>query len=152
MSDIEGLSESEDKKKYFDKDYMLKRGKKKSRSSELESGIIKWVKLQGGAARRVNTQGQYDEKRQMWRPSGMKRGFEDVDATMKIPVIGKGYIGIKIAIEVKIGRDKMSEYQVARQKEVADAGGYYIVAKDMDQFMYDWNSIKIICYDKINTK
>lgn len=118
---------------------VLKRGKKKqSPANKLTDDIIKYIKLNKGVARRVNSQGQWDAVKQMWRPSGMKRGFEDIDAIMKVPIKNTS-IGIKVAIEIKIGKDKMSEYQEQRMNEVQSCGGLYIIAKTFDQFMADWN-------------
>jgi hypothetical protein len=105
---------------------MKKRGAKKSPSNELTDAVIKYWKLKGGAARRVNTSGQYDEASGQWRPSGMKKGFEDISCIL--PPNGR-----TVAIEIKIGRDKLSTHQEARQAEVEKCGGVYLVAKNFDE-------------------
>lgn len=131
-------NEYERKRQMAFSDEILKRGKKKkSPANQLTTDIIKWVVLTGGAARRVNSQGQYDEATGRWRSSGMRRGFEDIDCCMPISLHHNKY-GIKVAVEVKIGKDKLSEYQIARKEELFRAGGYYIVASSFDQFKKDW--------------
>lgn len=143
--DPESMTNEERGNLYFSKDYMKPRGKKKSKSNELTDSIIDYVHLNRGAARRVNTQGQYDPTMQKWRTSGMKRGFEDIDAIMPIKINHamaenlSTTVGVKVAIEVKIGKDKLSDYQKKRRDEVTKAGGLYMVAKDIDTFMKDWD-------------
>lgn len=122
----------------FAPELLAKGKKKKSPANELASFVIDHVKSVGGTARRVNTQGQYDEKTGKWRTSGMRKGFEDVDAC--VPVYfnthscGRFKIGVKVAVEIKIGKDQLSEYQVKRKAELAESGGYYIIASTKEQF------------------
>lgn len=139
MSDyIEGMGPDDRLQRYFDPK-ILKRGKKKpSASNALTSAVIQYIKAVGGVARRVNSQGQWDPVREMWRLSGMKRGFEDVDGVVPVTV-GGVRVGLKVAVEVKGGKDRQSEYQVLRMDEVRRCGGVYIVAKNIDQFMADLN-------------
>jgi hypothetical protein len=106
--------------------------KDKTPSNKLTAQIIRWVEQRGGFARRVNTQGQYDVASGKWRPSGMKKGFEDIDVIMPIN-ISNIRIGIKIAVEVKIGKDVLSIDQKKRREEIESCGGIYIVAKGIDQ-------------------
>lgn len=105
-----------------------------SPANRLTAQVIEFIETNGGCARRVNTQGQWDGKK--WRKSGMKKGFEDVDAVLPIR-FGSIVFGLKVAIEIKIGRDQQSPEQQARQKEIQKAGGIYLVAKTLDQFRQD---------------
>jgi hypothetical protein len=41
---------------------------------------------------------------------------------------------------VKIGRDKQSPEQIARQQEINSCGGIYLVAKDMTSFNKDFTA------------
>jgi hypothetical protein len=115
----------------------MKKGKKKSPSNELTSAVINYVKLKGGVARRVNTSGQFDESTGKWRPSGMRRGFEDVSCVLSPN-------GKYLAVEIKIGKDKLSEYQIERQQELERVGAVYYVAKNFDDFK--------LFFDKLNQK
>jgi hypothetical protein len=108
----------------------------KSPANKLTSEIVRWFEQQGGTARRVNTGGIYDQKIGKFRPSGMRRGFEDVDGVYPLMINGIK-IGIKIACEVKIGRDKMTGDQNTRRKELEDAGGIYVICKTLDQTISD---------------
>lgn len=97
---------------------------------------IRWLGMYGGIGRRVNVQGIYDPKTGKWRPSGMKKGFEDVDGVLPI-TIGGVKVGLKIAIEVKIGKDTHKPEQIERQREIENAGGAYIIYRTSDQFVHD---------------
>jgi hypothetical protein len=116
---------------------VLSKGKKKQTpSNELTDFVISKVKEMGGTARRVNTQGQYDQATGRYRTSGMRRGFEDVDACIPVMAMSKSgrfKVGIKVGIEIKIGKDKLNEYQVKRMNELKAAGGYYLVATGKEQ-------------------
>lgn len=121
----------------------------KSPSNRLTTQLIRWFSEEGGTARRVNTMGQYDMKIGRYRPSGMRKGFEDIDAIY--PVIINGIkIGVKIACEIKIGKDKLSEDQITRQKEVEAAGGIYIVCKTMEQSIIDIHNAIADLYKKLH--
>jgi len=84
--------------------------------------------------------GVYDAKRGTYRKGGTRRGIADIMATKKIQH-GDRTIGLTVAIEVKIGKDRLSEHQLAVKEEVERGGGVYMVAKDWDQFIRDWNEI-----------
>ena len=43
--------------------------------------------------------------------------------------------GKAVKIEVKIGKDRQSDAQKQYEKDVTDAGGYYVIAKDFDGFI-----------------
>lgn len=119
----------------------LSRGKKTTPANQLTEDLIKYIIRRGGAARRVNNQGQWDEEKFRWRPSGMRRGFEDVDACMNILVKGIMF-GLKVGVEVKIKGDSLSDDQLKRKDELIKSGGRYMVAKTFDQFKQDWEIMK----------
>ena len=125
-----------------------------SPANRLTALIISHVTKSGGAARRVNVQGRYKEgevtqdvvgrtrlTKGQWIPSGMRKGYEDVDAIKPLQV--NGYlVGVKVAIEIKIGKDDLSKEQKERRAEVLAAGGFYIVAREFEQFKADWDAIR----------
>ncbi len=124
----------------------LQKGKKKqSASNELTDQVIKHIKEIGGTARRVNSQGQWDPTKGQWRTGGMRRGFEDVDACLPYKVY-EYTVGLKIAVEIKIGKDTQSEYQVKRQQELEAAGGIYIIASEIEKFKVDLKNILLCRY------
>jgi hypothetical protein len=101
-----------------------KRGAKQKPSAALTDAVIKYFKLCGGEAYRINTVGVYDEKMGGLRSSGMKKGLPDVIGIYK---------GRFIGVEIKIGKDRQSEDQKNREQEIYLAGGVYLIAKTFDQ-------------------
>lgn len=137
MSDLENMSQDERAKRYFDSARMYRTNDKvKTPTNALTAQIIRFFESIGGTARRVNVQGTFDNKKGKWRPSGMRRGYEDVDGTFPIEINGV-LIGIKIACEVKLGKDVMSQDQLTRKQELETAGGIYIVCKTIEQAITD---------------
>lgn len=110
-----------------------KKSHKPSPASTLTDEVIRFVKANGGTARRVNSMGIYDDVLGKWRTSMTRRGYEDVDATMCV-TFGKLKFGFKIGVEIKIGSDTQSQYQKKRQQELEAAGGQYWIIKDFDTF------------------
>ena len=110
----------------------------------LTQAIVKFLSLKGHYANRISTQGQarvhkipkYNilsgqlEHRESVRYThgNTKLGTPDITA-----IIG----GHSIWIEVKIGRDKMSDEQWKQKEQIEKARGIYYIARDMQAF-YDW--------------
>ena len=106
-------------------------------SNGLTKAIIDYINFKGGLANRINTQGQVrKEKIQLafgrsidkmtYTPSMTNKGTADIHAIVK---------GRHLSIEIKVGRDNMSESQIKEQERVTRAGGLYFVARDMASFM-----------------
>lgn len=95
--------------------------------------IIDWFKFNHGVAYRISVQGQWDEKHNMWRKGHMRKGLPDIIAIHEGQFWG---------IEVKFGKDRMSEHQMKIRDEILDAGGVYMVARTFDQFYRDYNALK----------
>ena len=122
-------------------DYILKPMSDKT-ANGLTKCIIDWITFKGGYANRINTQGQARVKKipryniltgkteyrdsVTWTPSTTRIGTPDIDAIIK---------GKAVKIEVKIGKDKLSEAQKKHLEDIARAGGLYFVARDMDSFV-----------------
>ncbi len=97
--------------------------------------IIKYLRLNGWYAVRINTQGQYNEKLGKWTKCHTTRGTADIHACIN---------GLHLSIEVKIDQDKQSDYQKETQRQIVKARGLYIIAKDFQGFL-DWlNHDKVI--------
>lgn len=102
--------------------------------------ILRYLTLNGWQAERINTMGRpvdtsrrYDVAgcpRQVgalrWGKSTSTRGSADLSATIA---------GRSVKIEVKVGRDRQSEAQRAYARAVEQAGGLYVVARDLEQFV-----------------
>jgi hypothetical protein len=101
-------------------------------ANDLTTCIIDYIKFIGGYAVRINTQGQYNEKLKKWTKGTTTRGTADVHACIS---------GLHFSIEIKIGKDQLSTYQIETKRQVEQAGGFYFVAGDFPAF-YEWiNSI-----------
>jgi hypothetical protein len=103
--------------------------------------IVDFLNYSGFYANRINTQGQARVRRQPkynilsgqveyrqkveYTKSTTRKGTADIDAIV---------YGTPVKIEIKIGRDRMSEDQTQEQSRVTQAGGMYVVATDMVQF------------------
>ncbi len=99
-----------------------------SAASTLTNEIIAFVYRSGGYAWRANSVGVYDEKKRCYR-TGAKKGVADVLACFR------GYL---IAIEVKIGSDRLRPEQIGFAKNVRHVGGRAFVAKDFASFQEEW--------------
>ena len=74
--------------------------------------------------------GIFDERRRQFRTSA-KKGVSDILACF--PPTGQ-----LIAIEVKIGKDKLSDEQKGFMANVSAVGGQYFIASDFDNFQELW--------------
>lgn len=133
--------QTDEQRELFQKAFPPAKKKKQSPANALTSAIKKYIELCGGCAARVNVMGIYDQSTGKFRTSGSTKGFEDVDAIFPITISGVK-VGLKVAVEVKVGKDRQSDDQKLRQQEVTKAGGVYIIAKTFDQFKQDWDNIK----------
>lgn len=96
----------------------------------LTSCIIDFVRYCGGQAERINCTGRVIRtgSGQRYIPTSGQRGTADISATIR---------GRSVKIEVKIGKDKQSEFQKAYQQDIEASGGIYYIAKDFSTF-YSW--------------
>lgn len=102
-------------------------------SSGLTKSIIDFLTLKGQYAVRINTQGQYNEGLKVWTKSTTRLGTADIHACIK---------GKHVSIEVKIGKDKLSEDQIETMASVVKADGLYFVAKSFESFYLWYNEIE----------
>lgn len=117
--------------------------KKKSPANQLTSDIIKYLSHLGCATARINTMGVYDQAKGKFRKSGSTLGVEDVNCTMPVKISGIR-VGVTIAIEIKIGKDRQSQEQKTRQEQLEKAGGHYMIAKTWDQWKQDFDKLILI--------
>ena len=99
-----------------------------SQSNELTQKILKFLFLEGVYAWRASQTGVYDTRRAIYR-TAPKKGVADILACYK------GYL---VAIEVKIGKDKLSPEQAGFLKSIRQAGGRAFVATSYAQFIIEW--------------
>jgi hypothetical protein len=106
-------------------------------ANALTKSIIDYIKFSGGDANRINTQGTMRKinGKAKWTHGGTRRGTADVHAIFR---------GRHISVEIKIGRDRVSEYQNKEKDRIERAGGLYFTARDMPSFI-EWFENKLLC-------
>lgn len=100
-----------------------------SQANELTNQIINFIFKQGGYAWRASSTGIFDAKLGGYRTAA-KKGVSDVLAC---------FSGKCIAIEVKIGKDRLSSEQDGFLTNIKATGGLAFVAKDLKSFEIFWN-------------
>lgn len=100
---------------------------KKETANRITANIIRAVNMQPGCvAYRINNVGVWDEAKQIHRRGNTEKGLPDVIASIR---------GRFVAIEVKAGKDRLSEYQKRRAFEIEKAGGVYFECRSTDMFL-----------------
>lgn len=106
------------------------------KSNGLTQMICNYINWSGYRATRINTTGRLIDGKQKqpsgavltvkkWIPGTTRRGTADISCTYK---------GKAIQFEIKIGKDKPSEYQLAEQAKEIKAGGFYFFVSTPEQF------------------
>lgn len=99
-----------------------------SAANKLTNNIIDFIYRQGGYSWRSSSLGIYDQRVGSYR-TAPKKGVSDILACFK---------GQLIAIEVKIGKDRLSPEQEGFLMNVSAAGGNSYVAHDFAGFAEWW--------------
>ena len=106
---------------------------KTSPANQLTNQILQFLYENGAYAWRQNTGGIYDKNIGIYRMSA-KKGVSDILACYK---------GKLIAIEVKIGKDRLSPEQAGFIQNIIHAGGSAFVACDFEQFKTWWSEMVV---------
>ena len=101
-------------------------------ANSLTASIIRFIDACGGLSSRVNNMGVYRNGR--WTKSSMRKGFPDIQGV---------YAGKCIYIEVKYGKDKLSEDQKNFLNEAHKCGAKCYVAKNFDDF-FSWFCLEVL--------
>ena len=99
-----------------------------SAATQLTNQIIDHIYRAGGYAWRASSVGVFDTKKMYFRASA-KKGVADVLSVYK---------GILIAVEIKIGKDRLSDEQEGFMANIRNAGGRAFVATEFEQFKEEW--------------
>ena len=97
----------------------------KQNTSLLTKEAVRILLLSGFEAWRQNNGGVYDPTRKVFRANSSTPGISDVLGFHK-------QTGVIAAVEIKNGKDKLSEYQKRFLDAVGNAGGYSFVIKTVD--------------------
>jgi hypothetical protein len=101
-------------------------------ANNLTKCITTYLRLKGAFVSRVNNTGIYDRRLQRYRPGTSRKGLPDVIATHK---------GKSIFVEVKHGRDRMSEHQERVRHEQEQSGGLWFTAHNFTEFIEWFNKL-----------
>jgi hypothetical protein len=105
--------------------YLAPRTFRDDSANGLTRCIVEYIRLKGGFASRISNQGTYNRKMGRYIPGTARRGLADVMAV---------YQGKSLHIEIKIGKDRQSEYQKQVEAEVNASGGFYYLAESFSAF------------------
>jgi len=115
------------------------------KANGLTTFICNFLNWSGHRATRISSSGRLIDAPQRqpsgislttkkWIPGSTRKGTADISATIN---------GRSVMIEIKVGRDRPSEYQISEQERERRAGGVYEFIHDPDEFFQ--------LYDKIVT-
>jgi len=115
---------------------------KESSANELTKTIINFITLHGYQAERINTMGRFVGPKKFTDFDGRERSigkgkYIPTTGTKGSADISATIAGRSVKIEVKYGKDKQSEAQKQYQQAIEQAGGTYIIARDVDGFV-EW--------------
>lgn len=112
---------------------MNKAAIKTESANRITANILRVINYQPGCvAYRVNNVGVWDAAKGIHRAGNTEKGLPDIWACIK---------GKFVVIEVKAGKDRLSEHQIRRKFEIEKAGGVFIVARSTDEFINEFNLI-----------
>ena len=114
-------------------------------ANSLTKCIVDFINLSGYQAERINTMGVYREPKKheqfngtfktlvkgTYTPSTSTKGSADISSTIH---------GRSVKIEVKYGKDRMSEAQQRYKEDIEKAGGVYFIARTFDEFLEFYDS------------
>lgn len=106
--------------------------------------IVDYINLIGGMAERRNSMGRYlqpktytnvfGKKVQLGKgkyiPTTGRKGTSDISGVFK---------GVPLAVEVKIGKDRMSNPQEVYKAHFETAGGWFCIARSFEQFYNEFS-------------
>lgn len=100
---------------------------KQPTANALTQQVLRVINMQTGCfAFRVNNTGIYDPEKQIFRKAHTQKGISDIIAVVR---------GLSVFIEIKVGKDRMSEDQTKFRYEVERANGLYFECRDIDTFL-----------------
>jgi hypothetical protein len=123
----------------------------------LTKAVCDFLNLSGHQAERISTTGRYiDESKVVTDVLGRKRkigtgkyipgngtkGSADISSTIKMNINGR-LIGVSVKWEVKIGKDRQSEYQKDYQLSIEEATGYYFIVRNFEEFLNHYDTLTL---------
>lgn len=126
VRELEALAYAADRRAHpnIKPEYLAARKFRDDTAGSLTACVVTFAKLKGCFATRLNNTGIFRNGK--YTRSTSRRGLPDVLIT--------GPSGLSIFVEVKIGRDRMSQYQERVKVDQQHAGGLYYVARNFTDF------------------
>jgi hypothetical protein len=130
--------------------------KKPQSAAQMEKLIVEFMRLKGHQAQKVTTTGTYRDNRKVVKDAlGFNRQIGSAQWTKGTATKGAADIkctiapaGISLAIEVKFSKsDRQRPEQKQYQSAIEAAGGFYMIARTLDEFHE--NYYKIMDHPKI---
>ena len=131
--------------------------KSDNNTNGLTQCILYFLKYEGCQAERINTTGKFTDNRKIvvdavgfqreigsksWQKGTGTKGSADISATIPVSIHGV-MVGLSVKIEVKFGKDRQSIEQKKYEQSINDAGGVYMIVKDMDSFIEWYDNFKL---------
>ncbi len=99
----------------------------------LTQAVVKFLLWSGHRATRIMSSGRMIKGKYI--PGTTRKGAADISATIK---------GRSCMLEIKVGNDKPSEYQLREQKLEREAGGVYEFIRSFDEFIVWYDGFLLI--------
>lgn len=145
LKDLEKLQHAHDcSKTQMRPDYVPVTKFKDNTANGLTKAVIAYIRLMGGQAERISTQGTYIQGKEVsvgfygvkrtkgkYIPSQGVKGSADISSTIR---------GLSVKWEVKM-KDKQSEYQKQYQADIERAGGKYFIIHNFEEFINYYESL-----------
>lgn len=125
VKDLEVMADQDARMKHPDMPFLAPRKFRDDSANSLTKCITTYLRLKGAFVSRINNTGIYDKQLQRFRPGTSRKGLPDVVCTWR---------GKSIMIEVKHGRDRMSEHQERIKQEQERSGGLFFICHSFDEF------------------
>jgi len=132
---------------YFDAGLEVKEPKS---AAQMEKLIVDFMRLSGHQVQKVTTTGTYRDNRKrvtdvlgfertigtgQYVPGTSTKGASDIKATLAPS-------GLSLAIEVKFSKsDRQQPDQKVYQKDIEQAGGFYIIVRTLEDFLEQYTKI-----------
>ena len=127
VKELEALADAEAKRLHptMRPEHIAPRKYRDDTANGLTACITTYLRLKGAFVSRLNNGGVYDTRLKRYRPGTNRKGLPDVVCTYKSK---------SVFIEVKTGRDRMSEHQERIRDEQNRSGGLYLIARNFSDF------------------
>lgn len=136
VKELQGMANDEARRKHstMNPEHLAPRIFRDDTANGLTTCITTYLRFKGAFCSRLNNTGIYDKRLNRFRPGTSRKGLPDIIATH--PATGKS-----LMIEVKAGKDRMSDSQKKIQDEQTASGGLFFIARNFTAFKIWFDSL-----------